>query len=113
MFMTECSVGQSDEGNGLAWATSMASPWQVSCPSPALVISTVAPHAAHRDPGAFRVFVGHFRELIAPLGGELRDRNAHQHAIGRLADRHAGSSPQNLGQHAVMPGIEMLNEYDG
>ena len=37
----------------------------------------------------------------------------HRHAIGRLADRHGGGSRQNLGQHAVVLGIEMLNEYDG
>ena len=37
----------------------------------------------------------------------------HRHAIGRLADRHGGGSRQNLGQHAVVIWIEMLNEYDG
>ena len=37
----------------------------------------------------------------------------HRHAIGRLTDRHGGGSRQNLGQHAVVIWIEMLNEYDG
>ena len=37
----------------------------------------------------------------------------HRHAIGRLADRHGGGSRKNLGQHAVVIWIEMLNEYDG
>ena len=37
----------------------------------------------------------------------------HRHAIGRLTDRHGGGSRQNLGQHAVVIWIEMLNEDDG
>ena len=37
----------------------------------------------------------------------------HRHAVGRLADRHGGGSRQNLGQQAVVLGVEMLNEYDG
>jgi len=38
---------QSDEGSGLAWATSMTWPWQTSSPSPALVTSSVVSHTAH------------------------------------------------------------------
>jgi hypothetical protein len=37
----------------------------------------------------------------------------HRHAVGRLADRHGGGSRKDLGQHAVVLGIEMLNEHDG
>ena len=37
----------------------------------------------------------------------------HRHAVDRLADRHGGSSCQNLGQHAAVLWIEMLNEYEG
>ena len=37
----------------------------------------------------------------------------HRHAIGRLTDRHGGGSRKNLGQHAGVIGIEMLNEDDG
>jgi hypothetical protein len=37
----------------------------------------------------------------------------HCQAIRSLTDRDDGGSRQNLGQHAVVVWIEMLNEYDG
>ena len=36
----------------------------------------------------------------------------HRHAIGRLTDRHGRGLRKNLGQPALVPGIEMLNEHD-
>jgi len=37
----------------------------------------------------------------------------HWHAIGSLADWHGSDSRKNFGQHAVVRGIQVLNEYDG
>ncbi len=45
---SRCGGGaQSEDGSGFAWAISIATPWQLSSPSPALVTSTVASHSAH------------------------------------------------------------------
>ena len=37
----------------------------------------------------------------------------HRHAVGGFPDRHGGGARENLGQQAVVLGVEMLHEDDG